>query len=478
MVDLEFRVYHAATDMIYSAGQKLAFVPPAAVGTFTEPFLLDIGAQPDEDIDLIPLAEQVSLETFSFDDVDLDTLLITSDNDPVVWSIEVLDEGVAFTLDGALLSARGADGFTGTARVRITATEQDPGMHTTSQIVTYRVVPLRGAPRWTGIGPQRADQGETFSSIDLTDFVQPDPTTDCYSIDYLPILNRLERDTFVTWTMPDGGSFLSTMTITGTTRYTPNFTFSHPLDRIAAFIDGELRGVGEPVTIDGQRLFFITIGNNSGNLDPIRLVFYSGRFREVYEYPLNLLFRSQAQLGSPRMPEMLDFSPFMVEISADTILTTTVRNPDWSGLEAYSFFARDCEFPEEIKSIKQIPFCYALADPTASRPVTLVEGPVPACQLRALDLSLLVEAIDETPGMLYAWFSSGDGDFLDADGGITNDYRNAVGYLPGILDTEKRSVDITLSLTSGYEMSCDRLGDTAPLEILIVDAGAFFWGGQ
>ena len=178
------------------------------------------------------------------------------------------------------------------------------------------------------------------------------------------------------------------------------------------------------------------------------------------------------------MPEMLDFSPFMVEISADTILTTTVRNPDWSGLEAYSFFARDCEFPEEIKSIKQIPFCYALADPTASRPVTLVEGPVPACQLRALDLSLLVEAIDETPGMLYAWFSSGDGDFLDADGGITNDYRNAVGYLPGILDTEKRSVDITLSLTSGYEMSCDRLGDTAPLEILIVDAGAFFWGGQ
>lgn len=473
---LEFRVYHSASDAILTATNMLLFTPPAVEGDFINPYVLEIGPAVDEPIDLKPLAEQHILETFPFDNIDLDTLLISTDNDPVSWTVTPIDAGVNWSINGSILSAVHDPEFIGVATARIRATEQTANMNAAEQLISYRVDSLRGAPRWAGLGPQTAESGDTFPSINLDSLVVTSTPDQCYTIDYLPVLNPELRDTFVDWQMPDPMSFLTSMTVTAEVQYTPNFTFTHPNDQLAAFIGGEIRGLALPDDTTTERIYFLTIGHNSGNPDTVEILFYSGAERAVYRYPMVVTFASQQQLGNPVSPEMLDFSPLNLSFSATNELSVEIRNPAWSGLQAYDFFVRDCTYPDLLNSKLQVPFCYAAND-DVDPIIVLTDRHVTVCQRLPLELAEIVDFIDLSEGFLYSWSTTGDGSFLDANKNVTNDFREAVGYLPGPRDIEARLTMISLSLSSGNALNCNQLSEQILVEVLIVNAGTFPWDG-
>ena len=472
----EFRVYHAATDQIYVATPTINFAPPTNRGSFQEPFVLDIGAQPDQPVDLRPLPDQVIVAgTFAFDPIDLDTLTDSHDGDPVAYSINPLDAGITFSLDGSLLRAQPDPGFVGEARVEVTATEQTATGLSDSEVYIYRVVPDLDTPVWETLPPQTAARGDTFPSFDLDTLITYD---DCYVIDYQPQFSPGLPDTFVTWSAGDVGSFSNTMTITASVAFTPNLSFDHPGDRLAAFINDDLRGVASPTDVMGQPVFFLNVAN-AGTPDTVDLLFFSGALRQVFVYPLPIIFMSGAQIGTAANPDTLDFSPFNVMINEGNELSVTVRNPEvYSGLQAYTFTAAHCEFPDDINSTMTVPFCYALDNMGSSPPAVLRNPPPPACEVKKYLLSNLVASDRSDEGFLYTWFTEGDGVFLDADRVTTNDYATAMFYQPGPQDGDRNEVKITLSVSTGPVVDCEETSVTVILPVLDVDSGNFPYDGR
>lgn len=473
---LEFRVYHAATDMIYISSVTVPFVGNQVLGAPTDPFEIPIGTPPDEPITLREVGEQLTLVDVPFQDIDLDTLLVSIDNDPVLFSIEPIDPGVMWTLNGSVLETSPETGFIGVASVRVIATEQSPGTHADTIIIDYRVLPEMEAPGWTGLEPQNAGANDTFPDVNLDSLVVF-PPGDCFTLDYSPVFNRNLPDTSVSWSAIVPTEFLSTMTYTVRVVFTPNFEFDHPDDRLAAFIDGELRGLAEPEPANGQRLFFLTVGNNSGNPDTITIRFFSGDLRQVFDFPLSPVFISQAQVGTPDDPEELDLSPFLLTIDDDGVLMTEIRDTSLPALQAYSFIVADCTFPEVLNAEMVVPSCYNPGAPVEPV-VQLVAGPVNVCEVKSLDLESLVMNINTEDGYIYSWSGDGDGQFLDQLGQETNLYPQAVAYVPGPLDIKREELTLRLDVAGGPNGACPSPPQGVPVRVLRVGSGDFFWSGE
>ena len=90
--------------------------------------------------------------------------------------------------------------------------------------------------------------------------------------------------------------------------YTPLIPFNHPDDRLAAFIDGELRGVAEPQVINGQVLYFLGVGSQQ-SVGVISFHFYSGALKKKFISPLKISYVASEVRGSVEIPYQINLSP-------------------------------------------------------------------------------------------------------------------------------------------------------------------------
>ncbi|MFT6128571.1 MAG: hypothetical protein ACJATN_000284 [Neolewinella sp.] len=457
---VEVRVYHAATDQIYVASVAYDFFAQTTMGSFSAPTEFYIGEPVDEPIFLLGISEQVALETYPFDTLELLEFLSTSDEDPIVWSFEPLSTDVLWSQEGSTLSAVANEGFTGTATVRVVATEETGNQLSDTAIVSYRVSPLVVAPDWTSISPIIAETGSEFSPVDLNDFVNSSDER-CFTLDYYPVFNTTISEADPQWVY--AGTPQSSMTFTTQARFTPRYIFNHPDDRLAAFIDGELAGVAAPTDYLGEPIYLLSIGSNDGLVLPVEIRFYSGDLRQVFTYPVEVLYNPSTQTGSLQDPGMMDFSPLVPTIDEFGTLSVDIQNPALTTVQSFELLAADCEFPE-LNDVQQAVFCYGSGD-NDELLVDLSDEVFIVCEEEALELSLLVDSV-KTEGYIYAWSTSGDGEFRDADGNRDNSFAAAVTYTMGVADVQAESVFIMLTVAGGTLQGCNGISDQAIIDPL------------
>lgn len=474
---VEIRVYHAATDQVYTASNPLDFVHTNVIGGFGSPYEFMIGTPLDEAIAILPIGVQITLEEVPFEPLDLANFIASSDNDPYTLSIIPLSPGVTWALDNQILSGVPDPGFVGEASVRLFAQEQTANGLSDERVITYRVQPNVMRPNWAPIPPQGAALGDVFPTIDLT--MEVDTLVDsCYTFSYLPLFGQNTNEPPPDWMI--NTTFQSTMTITAQLQFTPSHTFGHPADRLAAFIDDELRGTAVPTDLAGTSVFFLSVGNDVGIADTVRLVLYSGELRRYFNYPPLITYVPFGVMGTAANPEVLDFSNLVPVIHPNRQLEILIQNPDSTAFQPFEFIVADCSFPNQIQDRITVPFCYGNSGGEVSELVNLISGPAEVCQVRTLNLASIVEAVN-TNGFTYTWDTSGDGDFLDSAGVGDNRYENSVDYRPGPLDIENGQVTISLRLATGEAMmNCDtNIGNDSVLVIVNrVGTGTFPWDGQ
>jgi hypothetical protein len=108
------------------------------------------------------------------------------------------------------------------------------------------------------------------------------------------------------WTV-DPSLFYGSMNITGEL-VTLDELSTNPLDMIAAFVDGDCRGVGQPVYIEplGKYLVFLTVYGNESETSDLQFYAYSESNDEILFAPENLPFELNEIIGDLEEPYLWD----------------------------------------------------------------------------------------------------------------------------------------------------------------------------
>ena len=98
----------------------------------------------------------------------------------------------------------------------------------------------------------------------------------------------------------DAADYQYTMSITGTVA-NGSEPLSNGQDLVAAVVDGEIRGVVGPEAVGGKNVFFLTVYSNVDG-ETLHFLVYDAATNAVREIKENLVFRSNAIVGSPSEP--------------------------------------------------------------------------------------------------------------------------------------------------------------------------------
>ena len=339
---IEIRVYHAATDRVYVAQNKLAFLAQTPVGDLDMPFETLVFSTGDAPLAIDSIGEFYTLQNVPFDSIDLLPFLDQPDPDPVTWSVAPHPDLVT-SLTGGILKVSPRTGFSGMATLEVKATEQTANAYFATRNVRFHVLPPPVKPGWGSIPGQGIMKGRMFQNFSLADYENQYQGT-CLEFDYRPVMTVASPPQPAPgWTMQ--GTFLTSMTITARPIYTTGYAFTHPNDTLAAFIGGQLRGVAVPQVLNGQVSFSLVVGSEQSGGE-ITFQFYRGDLKQKFIAPVKVPFTASAVLGSLDMPYSIDFAPILPTIGNNGAVQVQIRDTTWVGELDFYFIARDCSLPQ------------------------------------------------------------------------------------------------------------------------------------
>ncbi|GAB5534290.1 MAG: hypothetical protein Rubg2KO_05390 [Rubricoccaceae bacterium] len=102
------------------------------------------------------------------------------------------------------------------------------------------------------------------------------------------------------WQAPAPGTFSETMSITGVVQVS-GAELRNSGDRLAAFVNGEIRGVASPTIVGSRRMFFLSVAGEDGD-GPIAFKAYDAVGDRILDLQPELTFDSGAPRGSPSDP--------------------------------------------------------------------------------------------------------------------------------------------------------------------------------
>ena len=102
------------------------------------------------------------------------------------------------------------------------------------------------------------------------------------------------------WQAPAPGTFPETMSVTGVVQVS-GVELRSSGDRVAAFVDGEIRGVASPTIVGSRRMFFLSVAGASGD-GRVAFKAYDAVGDRILELQPELVFDSSAPRGSPSDP--------------------------------------------------------------------------------------------------------------------------------------------------------------------------------
>lgn len=109
------------------------------------------------------------------------------------------------------------------------------------------------------------------------------------------------------WQPPPPGTYPATMSITGVVQVSGRELRSRD-DRVAAFLDGEVRGVAAPTIVGNRRMFFLLVAGDSSD-GTLSFRAYDALESQVHEVQPSLAFDPLVPVGNPLAPVV--WTPFV-----------------------------------------------------------------------------------------------------------------------------------------------------------------------
>jgi hypothetical protein len=352
--------YHASEDTVYSVQLPFYFEQGAVNGFIYDPLLLYVHPLQGQNLLFSNIPDQVGVINQPFDTLDLAHFLNFSENDSLVWSLEV-PSSLQASITGSRLLVKPMDGFTGFAILRVRVENGNNPDDFAEIEILYVVLPDIDFPSWEIVPGQGVLIGNRFLNLcdesdtvlfDLKDFVLNDSI--CLEFDFEPLVEAAEPAS----PLPDwniSSVFTDSMVLYLRIVYTPQRNLWDKEDLLGVFSDQNLVGLAAGKDEIEEAVLRVVVGEGSpgGNL---RFSLYSKALGRLLNHWVEMPFSPGQQIGSPSSPMVLDFSPLRPSLSTEGELSMEILQEDWIGEQTFLFYARDCEFPNYLFSEQRVTF--------------------------------------------------------------------------------------------------------------------------
>ncbi len=347
------KVYHNATNTIYDGFSTFNFQTQSITGSVDEPFEIVIYTDGDAPPNILPIPDQFSRENIPFTPIDLNDYLIQLDNDPVEWFFEN-NPNLNVNIFGSMLQVEAIPGFLGLESLTINVVEQNGNFKSAATQINFNVEPAYNNPSWNTIPGEGIQAGNQFNIFDLDEF---EYTYDgpCKTYDYYPEIKVSENpDSQPFWQIQN--IYKQTMSIVCQPAYTPNYAFNHPDDLLMAKINDEIRGIGVPVLVNGNIIYYLSV-SGIGEVAPLKIYFYSGALQKIFELKEPIFYGLYDILGETDNPYLMDFAPIVPLIDSLGNVEIEIKDVDWRGSQLFTFRVEDCNYPNIISDETDAFFC-------------------------------------------------------------------------------------------------------------------------
>ena len=352
---MEVRVYLAQEDQVVIANELYPFAHLSVNGTLEAPYLVNASTDGDLLISMDALPPIRRMQGMAFPQLDMEDYLVQADEDPILWEVEN-SSNFDLSFQGSVLNIQLADpGFTGTESLTVTATEQTDNAYSAQAELVITVDGFYAGPQFDSIPSQHILPGAEFESFSL-DTYETAYSGEALQFGYKPLPAPGQPQVLVSWVI-DGSCLPNTMSVVAEAGYTPEFPMDAPGDRLAVFIDGELRGAASPKLIDGKPMIVMQVYHTEPAAE-MELRYFNEELGRMMIAPGTFNFINGGSLGSPDDPFFIDFSPLGYELDAQTgAVDVFFRQEGWQGAELVQFSARDEGYPNELRDSIATYFC-------------------------------------------------------------------------------------------------------------------------
>ncbi len=272
-----------------------------------------------------------------FQSFDLDDYLTELDGDEVIWSVSGQQyHTVNIDNENLVTFIPQGDDWSGSETLIFEVSDVNPNAFSSRDTVLLRIMPPDFPPQLEPIPDQTIGLGGSFQTMNLLDYlINTDGDPVSWSFDYPRAENPISDPGWGTTT----SEYEFNMSLTAELSLRGEHS-SNPLNTLAAFSDGECRGVAQPVTTGERPLYFLTIyGNAQGEQMEFR-VFDQTRMDTLTVHQ-DLQFENNAIIGSPTNPERLVAQNISIEFISDHEIQPSAANPLWTGTEVVTIYVTD-----------------------------------------------------------------------------------------------------------------------------------------
>lgn len=355
-IELDIWVYSGAADEVYVATTTVNFVHQLPNGSPEAPVEIETYADGDAPVALQGIPGQTVLQGGAFESISLSAFLVQADEDPILWSISASHPGLEATLLGDVLSVVPQPDFFGPAAITVRATEATANAYFAEAQIAFTVQEGYAPPVFDEVPWQYTAPGSAFPPLNLLDY-EDSFGGECLALGVMPVLETPDPALPQPAWIGLVAGLQHSATVSARVSYTPGLYFSHPDDRLAFFIDGDLRGVAGPGYVNGEAYYLVTVRHSEPEAE-MEARFYSAAHQDIYTLPVTLPFGGSGQLGSADAPLLLDFSPFLISVGEDGQVAIEPQAEDFRGGGYFTFTAADCAYPGMLADEVTTSVCY------------------------------------------------------------------------------------------------------------------------
>ncbi len=287
----------------------------------------------------------------AFTSINLKAHYTELDGDSVTWSVNGNQNlNFSITTKCALVVTPIDPGWTGEETVNVRITDVTTCGLFTEQEVTYTIGAPNQAPEMAMVPDQIIGIGDTFPDLDLANYLT-EPNGDPVTWTYYFKNQNLETAN-PAWSINPGG-FQYSMTMTTQVKVREDFPAASG-HQIAAFYEGQLRGLATAQEVNGDWMFFMNIYSNVSQ-DSIYFEYYDPDQNAVYAINDSLKFISQQQIGSVNTPFELH-AGFIDPKPIDALLTPGIIDQDWLGSDTLFAIVTELGTFEQYRDTARIIF--------------------------------------------------------------------------------------------------------------------------
>ena len=335
--NISFREYFAAQDTVIPLRETQDIVPNGIYGSVVSPltFFGYFNFDNPPVVSLIP--DQIIEVGQTFPAFDLDTYLKEFDGDSATWSFSGNSQlRVSIDMNNFVTVTPPNNNWTGSETIRFRATDVTPDALFSEDTVVFRIRPLDHPPKLSALPQQKAGSNSDFPKLYLRNYlteIDDDSVTWSYTFD-----ESTANDPVPQW-MVNAGDFSASMNVTCevTSLGQPG---SNANDLLAAFANGVIRGLAQPVMANGKALYYLTVFAN-GPGDTITFRFYDAVAHRNIPVDKKLVFISNGAVGNPVTPFEMYAGNFRLMLDVNGMVSVSKTDPAWTGTERIQFRVQD-----------------------------------------------------------------------------------------------------------------------------------------